>query len=40
MWAYKWDVVSKFSSDPIEAYQTYTNEFYNLTPKQLKITIP
>ncbi|XP_047046071.1 uncharacterized protein LOC124650596 [Lolium rigidum] len=35
-WAYQWDIVSEFSGDPIAAYQTYTNEFDNLTPEQVE----
>jgi hypothetical protein len=39
-WAYQWDIVSEFSGDPVAAYQTYTNEFDNLTPEQVNIFIP
>jgi hypothetical protein len=39
-WAYQWDVVSEFTSDPQAAYQAYTNEFDNLVPKQVQISIP
>ncbi|KAK1642373.1 hypothetical protein QYE76_060178 [Lolium multiflorum] len=35
-WAYKWDVVSEFSGDPVAAYWNYTNEFDNLTPEQVE----
>ena len=35
-WAYMWDVVSEFTSDPVAAYRTYTNEFDNLTPDQVR----
>ncbi|KAK1670458.1 hypothetical protein QYE76_058617 [Lolium multiflorum] len=35
-WAYQWDIVSEFSGDPVAAYQTYTNEFDNLTPEQVE----
>nr|XP_051189997.1 uncharacterized protein LOC127303290 [Lolium perenne] len=35
-WAYHWDIVSEFSGDPVAAYQTYTNEFDNLTPEQVE----
>jgi hypothetical protein len=38
-WAYKWDVVSEFSSDPIAAYKTYTNEFDLITAEQVKFSI-
>jgi hypothetical protein len=36
-WAYDWDVPSEFSSDPEAAYLSYTNEFDNLTPEQVKM---
>jgi hypothetical protein len=39
-WAYQWDVHSEFTSDPQLAYQEYTNEFDNLVPEQVKISIP
>jgi hypothetical protein len=39
-WAYHWDMVSEFTSDPQAAYQAYTNEFDNLVPKQVQISIP
>ena len=38
-WAYKWDVVSEFSSDPIAAYKTYTNEFDLITAEQVNFSI-
>ena len=38
-WAYKWDVVSEFSSDPVAAYMTYINEFDMITAEQVQIPI-
>jgi hypothetical protein len=38
--AYYWDVHSEFTSDPEQSYQQYTNEFDNLTPEQVKNSIP
>jgi hypothetical protein len=39
-WAYQWDVHSEFTNDPQAAYQAYTNEFDNLVPEQVQISIP
>jgi hypothetical protein len=40
-WAYKWDVVSEFTSDPQRMYEQYVNEFNTLTPDQVIIaTLP
>jgi hypothetical protein len=36
-WAYKWDVVSEFTSDPQRMYEQYVNEFDTLTPDQVTI---
>jgi hypothetical protein len=38
-WAYHWDVISEFTSEPQAAYQTYTNEFDNLVSEQVHISI-
>ena len=38
-WAYIWDVHSESSGDPDAVYRSYTNEFDNLTPEQVKMTI-
>jgi hypothetical protein len=36
-WAYKWDVVSEFSSDPKAMYVQYVNEFDALIPEHVRI---
>jgi hypothetical protein len=38
-WAYKWDVVSEFTGDPIKMYRLYTNEFDTLTADQVIIAL-
>jgi len=39
-WTYlKWDTVVEFTGDPQTSYETYTNEFDELTPQQVLILL-